>query len=121
LSKPEFGSWRAIIQGFGSGSGDERAGKSGDKSHAVQTLRVGRAASNFAPAFGLRVLEHRFAPHGIDASLSNSRHSHFGVRAKNLKAQATGFSGAHSTGRPERFNCFCNRKKAQKSQEKASF
>jgi hypothetical protein len=45
------------------------------------------------------VLEHRFAPHGIDASLSNSRHSHFGVRAKNLTARVTGFPGAHSTGR----------------------
>jgi hypothetical protein len=57
------------MQGFGSGSGEEWAGKSGDKSHAVQTLRDGRAAPNFAPAFGLRVLEHRFAPHGNDASL----------------------------------------------------
>jgi hypothetical protein len=63
------GSWRAMTQGFGGGSGEEWAGKSGDKSHAVQTLRVGRAASNFAPAFGLRVLEHRFVPHGNDASL----------------------------------------------------
>ena len=67
--QPEFRSWRAIMQGFGSGSGEEWAGKSGDKSHAVQTLRAGRAAPNFAPAFGLRVLEHRLAPHGNDASL----------------------------------------------------
>jgi len=67
--KPEFRSWRGIMQGFGSGSGDAGAGKSGDKSHAVQTLRIGRTAPNFAPAFGLRVLEHRFAPHGNDASL----------------------------------------------------
>ena len=44
-------------------------GKSGDKSHAVPTLRAGRVALNLAPAFGLRVLEHRFAPHGNDASL----------------------------------------------------
>jgi hypothetical protein len=57
------------MRGFGSGSGEEWAGKSGDKAHAVQALRVGRAAPNFAPAFGLRVLEHRFAPHGNDASL----------------------------------------------------
>jgi hypothetical protein len=66
---PEFRSWRAIMPGIGGGSGKEWAGKSGDKSHAVQTLRVGRAAPNLAPAFGLRVLEHRFAPHGNDASL----------------------------------------------------
>jgi hypothetical protein len=26
------------------------------------------------------VFQHRFAPHGNDASLSNSRHSHCGVR-----------------------------------------
>ena len=57
------------MQGFGSGLGEEWSGKSGDKSHAVQTLRVGWAAPNFAPAFGLRVLEHRFAPHGNDVSL----------------------------------------------------
>jgi hypothetical protein len=84
LIQPESRSWQAIMQGLGGGSGEEWAGKSGDKSHAVQTLRVGRAASNFAPAFGLRVLEHRFAPHGIDASLSNSRHSHFGVRIQDF-------------------------------------
>ena len=70
------------MQGIGGGSGEEWSGKSGDKSHAVQTLRVDRAASNIATAFGLRVLEHRFAPRGSDASLSISRHSHFGVRAK---------------------------------------
>jgi hypothetical protein len=69
MAKPEFRSWRAMMRGFGSGSGEEWAGKSGDKSHAVQALRVGRAAPNFAPAFGLRVLEHRFAPHDNDASL----------------------------------------------------
>jgi len=67
--KPESRSWRTIMQGFGSGSGEELAGKSGDKSHAVQTLRAGRAATNFAPAFGLRVLEHRLVPHGNNASL----------------------------------------------------
>ena len=66
---PEIRSWRANMRVFGSGSGGEWAGKSGDKSHAVQTLRDGRAVPNFAPAFGLHVLEHRFAPHGNDAPL----------------------------------------------------
>jgi hypothetical protein len=41
---------------------------SGDKSPAVQTHCVGRAAPNFAPAFGLRVLKHRFVPHGHEVT-----------------------------------------------------
>ena len=80
--QPVFRDWRAIMQGIVNGSGGEWSGKSGDKSHAVQTLRVDRAAPYFAPAFGLRVLQHRFARHGNDASLLNSRHSHFGLRVK---------------------------------------
>jgi hypothetical protein len=68
------------MRGIGGGSGEEWSGKSGDKSHGVQTLRVDRAAPDCAPAFGLRVLEHRFAPRGSDASLSNSRNFHLGVR-----------------------------------------
>ena len=84
----ESRSWRAIMLGIGSGSSEVWSGKSGDKSHAVQTLRVDRVAPNIAPAFGLRVLEHRFAPHGSDAPLSNSRNSHFGVRIE-IKSAAS--------------------------------
>ena len=58
------------------------AGNSGDKSHAVQTLRVGRAAPNFAPAFGLRVLEHRFGPPGHEVTAWDGGHFHFGIRVK---------------------------------------
>ena len=53
---------------FGGGAGGMWTGNSGDKSHAVQALRVGRAAPNFAPAFGLRVLEHRFVPPGHEVT-----------------------------------------------------
>ena len=56
------------MRGIGSGSGEEGSGKSGDKSHAVQALRVGRVALNFAPAFGLRLLEHRFVSHGNEVT-----------------------------------------------------
>ncbi len=39
-------------------------------------------APNFAPAFGLRAIEHRCARLGNDALFRNSRRSHFGVRVK---------------------------------------
>jgi len=58
------------------------AGNSGDQSPAVQALRVGRAAPNFAPAFGLRVLEHRFVPHGNKVTSWNDGHYHIGIRVK---------------------------------------
>ena len=56
------------------------AGNGGDKSHAVQALRFGRVAPNFAPASGLRVLEHRFVPHGNEVSSWNDGHFHLGIR-----------------------------------------
>ena len=69
------------MPGFGGGSGEEWSGKSGDKSHAVQTLRVGRAAPNLASAFGLCVLEHRFAPHAVmPPAFKQPPYSHFKVR-----------------------------------------
>jgi len=72
--------WQTLAPDFGGKSGGMGAGNSGDKSHAVQTLRVGRAAPNFAPAFGLRVLEHRFVPHGSEVTSWNDGHFHFGIR-----------------------------------------
>jgi len=57
-------------------------GNSGDKSHAVQTFRVGRAAPNFAPAFGLRVLEHRFMLHGKAVTSWSGGHFHLGIRVE---------------------------------------
>jgi len=45
-----------------------------------RTLRVGRAAPNFAPAFGLRVLEHRFVPRGNEVTTWDGGHFHFGIR-----------------------------------------
>ena len=80
--KPETRSWRTLAPDFGGGSGGMWAGNSGDKSHAVQTLRVGRAAPNFAPAFGLRVLEHRFGPPGHEVTAWDGGHFHFGVRVE---------------------------------------
>jgi len=65
---------------FGGGAGGMWTGNSGDKSHAVQALRVGRAAPNFAPAFGLRVLEHRFVPRRNEVTSWDYGHFHFGIR-----------------------------------------
>jgi len=58
------------------------AGNSGDKSPAIQTLCVGRAAPNIAPASGLRVLEHRFVRHSHEVTAWDGGHFHFGVRVK---------------------------------------
>jgi hypothetical protein len=57
-------------------------GNSGDKSHAVKALRVGRVAPNFAPAFELRVLEHRFVPPGNEETSWDGGHFHFGIWVK---------------------------------------
>jgi len=69
------------------------AGNSGDKSPAVQALRVGRVAPNFAPAFGLRVLEHRFGPHGHEVTVRTAAVSisEFGLKGQHRFPQVNIF------------------------------
>jgi len=74
-----------------------RRGESGDKSPAFQTLRVGVAAPDFASAFGLRGLQHRFGARGIHWRPRISGGFHFGIRVK------ASFSAVPAKGRGRGF------------------
>jgi hypothetical protein len=59
----------------GGGSVEWRAGSSGDQSRAVQNSSSWPETFNVAPAFGLRVLEHRFVPREMDSRHRSNGHS----------------------------------------------
>ena len=80
--KPEPRSWRTRAQDCGGGLGGMWGETAAINRTQSRRFRVDRAAPNFAPAFGLRVLEHRFVPHGNEVTAWEYGYFHFGIRVK---------------------------------------